>query len=169
VGSRSRKPLRSLGDDAPRFEIRRFIFDGARLVPREQLEEDTSLYGPQRTFATCSARWKSSSAAYSQAGWSAVQVVLPEQELSAANPLPDHQAKIGRVIIEGNKHFDEANIRASVLRFASKAPNINEIARNLRVANENPSKQCSPAAQRQEEATVDAVVRVVDENPSKNS
>ena len=51
-----------------------------------------------------------------------------------------------------------------------KAPNINEIARNLRVANENPSKQATVLLRSgQEEATVDAVLRVVDEKPIKHS
>ena len=39
-------------DDSPRFEIRRFVFDGATLVPLETLEADTRPYtGRDRVFA----------------------------------------------------------------------------------------------------------------------
>jgi hemolysin activation/secretion protein len=110
--------------------------------------------------------------AYSEAGWSAVQVVLPEQELERGEiRFQVTEAHIGRVIVEGNKFFDEANIRASVPSIApGKAPNINDIARNLRIANENPAKQATVLLRSgQEEATVDAVLRVVDEKPAKHS
>ena len=166
-------PAKPPADDAPRFDIRRFIFEGAKLVPRERLEEETKGFtGPRRTFADVQRALEVVERAYSQAGWSAVQVVLPEQELERGEiRFQIIEAHIGRVIVEGNKFFGEENIRASVPSLApGRAPNINDIARNLRVANENPSKQAQVLLRSgQEEATVDAVVRVVDENPSKNS
>ncbi|HEY6820603.1 MAG TPA: ShlB/FhaC/HecB family hemolysin secretion/activation protein [Burkholderiales bacterium] len=98
--------------------------------------------------------------------------MLPEQELQRGEiHFQIVEAKIGRVIVEGNKFFEESNIRASAPSLQpGKAPNINEIARNLRVANEHPSKQATVLLRSgQEEATVDAVLRVVDENPTKYS
>ncbi len=160
-------------DDSPRFEIRRFIFDGATLVPRERLEADTQQYtGPRRTFSDVQRALEAVERAYSEAGWSAVQVILPEQELDRGEiRFQIVQAKIGRVVVEGNKFFEDANIRASVPSLEpGKAPNINAIARNLRVANENPAKQTQVLLRSgQEEAAVDAVLRVVDEKPEKNS
>lgn len=75
------------------------------------------------------------------------------------------------MLVEGNKHFDEANIRASVPSLQpGTSPNINQISRNLRVANENPAKQATVLLRSgQEEATVDAVLRVVDEPPTEMS
>jgi len=167
------KPKPPVVDDSPRFEIRRFIFDGASLIPRERLEELTRPFtGPGRQFSDVQRALEAVERAYSDAGWSAVQVVLPEQELERGEiRFQITEARIGRVIVEGNKFFDEANIRASAPALApGKAPNINEIARNLRIANENPSKQATVLLRSgQEEATVDAVLRVVDEKPSKNS
>lgn len=166
-------PQKPAADDSPRFEIRRFIFEGATLVPREQLEADTrQLTGPRRSFADVQRALEVVERAYSEAGWSAVQVILPEQELERGEiRFQIIEAKIGRLIVEGNKFFDEANIRASAPSIVpGKAPNINEIARNLRVANENPSKQTQVLLRSgQEEATVDAVLRVVDEKPEKYS
>jgi hemolysin activation/secretion protein len=157
----------------PRFEIRRFVFEGATLIPREQLEAATRRFtGPGRTFADVQRALETLERAYSDAGYSAVQVVLPEQELERGEiRFQVTEAKIGRVIVEGNKFFDEANIRASVPALVpGQSPNIDRIARNLRVANENPAKQVTVLLRSgQEEATVDAVVRVVDEAPKKFS
>lgn len=159
--------------DEPRFEIQRFIFEGATLVRPEQLEAATRQYtGPNRVFGDVQRALEVVERAYSDAGWSAVQVVLPEQELARGEiRFQIIEAKIGRVIVEGNKFFDEANIRASVPSLApGQAPNINDIARNLRIANENPAKQATVLLRSgQEEATVDAVLRVVDEKPNKHS
>jgi hemolysin activation/secretion protein len=160
-------------DDSPRFEIRRFVFEGATLVPREQLEAQTRAFvGERKTFADVQRALETVERAYSAAGWSAVQVVLPEQELERGEVrFQIVEARVGRVVVEGNKFFDEANVRASVPALApGRAPNINAIARNLRVANENPAKQAQVLLRSgREEATVDAVLRVVDEDPVKRS
>jgi hemolysin activation/secretion protein len=166
----SKKPA---ADDSPRFEIRRFVFEGAVLVPSEQLEAATQAFtGAGRTFSDVQRALEAVERAYSEAGYSAVQVVLPEQELDRGEiRLQIVEAKVGRVIVEGNKHFSDANVRASVPALTpGRAPNINEIARNLRVANESPSKQSTVLLRSgQEEATVDAVLRVVDEKFVKYS
>jgi len=159
--------------DEPRFEIRRFVFEGAKLVPLEQLQAETAAFlGKDRTFADVQRALETIERAYSRAGYSAVQVVLPEQELEKGEiRFQIVEAKIGRVIVEGNKFFDEANIRASLPSLRpGEAPNINLIAQDLRIANENPAKQSTVLLRSgQEEATVDAVARVVDEEPIKGS
>lgn len=160
-------------DDTPRFDIRRFVFEGATLVPKEQLETETRTFvGARKTFADVQRALETVERAYSAAGWSAVQVVLPEQELERGEVrFQIVEARVGRVVVEGNKFFDEANVRASVPALTpGRAPNINAIARNLRVANENPAKQAQVLLRSgREEATVDAVLRVVDEDPVKRS
>jgi hemolysin activation/secretion protein len=159
--------------EEPRFDIKRFVFEGATLIPREQLEAATRRFaGPGRTFADVQRALETVERAYSDAGYSAVQVVLPEQELERGEiRFQVTEAKIGRVIVEGNKFFEEANVRASVPALVpGQSPNIDRIARNLRVANENPAKQVTVLLRSgQEEASVDAVVRVVDEAPRKFS
>lgn len=161
------------GDTPPRFEIRRFAFDGATLVPLERLEAATAAFtGPARSFADVQRALEAVARLYGEAGFSAVQVLLPEQELERGDiRLRIVEAKLGRVIVEGNRHFDEDNIRASVPSLAAgKAPNIRAIARDLRVANENPAKQATVLLRMgRAEAAVDAVVRVVDEEPARFS
>jgi hemolysin activation/secretion protein len=160
-------------DDTPRFEIRRFNFEGATLISRERLDARTAAFvGPGKTFADVQRALEAVERAYSEAGFSAVQIVLPEQELERGEiRFQVTEAKVGRVVVEGNKFFDEANIRASVPALTpGRSPNIDHIARNLRVANENPAKQATVLLRSgQEEGTVDAVVRVVDENASRRS
>jgi len=166
-------PGKPAAGDSPRFEIKRFIFQGAALVSAEQLDAATHAFtGSGRTFADVQRALEAVERAYADAGFSAVQVVLPEQELERGEVrFQIIEAKVGRVLVEGNKNFTEANVRASVPALSpGRSPNINEIARNLRVANESPSKQTTVLLRSgQEEATVDAVLRVVDEKPVKYS
>jgi hemolysin activation/secretion protein len=81
------------------------------------------------------------------------------------------EAKLGRITVEGNRYFDEANVRASLPALEpGEAPNVAALAKNLRVANDNPSKQTtvllkSGAA----EGEVDAQVRVADDKTQKFS
>ncbi len=154
-------------DDSLRFDIRRFSFSGATLISPERLTEATRQFtGDKRQFSDVQRALEVIERMYSESGYSAVQVVLPEQELEKGDiRFQITEAKIGRVIVEGNKFFDEANIRASVPALVpGKSPNINDIAKNLRLANDSPAKQSNVLLRSaQEEATVDAVVRVVDE------
>ena len=166
-------PAAAPAEDAPRFEIRRFVFDGATLVPASRLQAVTAPFtGPGRDFGDVQRALEAVERLYGEAGYSAVQVLLPEQELERGEiRLRVIEARLGRVVVEGNRYFDDANIRASVPSLAPGAPpNIVSVGRNLRVANENPSKQATVLLRSgSEEATVDAVVRVIDEPPAKYS
>lgn len=77
------------------------------------------------------------------------------------------ESRIGKVGVEGNQHFDENNIRASVpgLR-AGEPPNLADISASLRTANENPAKRTRLQLQRDEQNdTIDAVLNVTDDKP----
>jgi hemolysin activation/secretion protein len=166
-------PSRPAAGESARFEIRRFIFDGATLVPREQLEAATRPFtGPERTFADVQRAREAIERAYGRAGYSAVRVVLPEQVLEHGEVrFRVIEARISRLIVEGNRYFDEANVRASVPSLApGEAPNARAIGRNLRVANGNPDKQTSVVLRGgSEPAGVDALVRVTDQPPQRFS
>jgi len=160
-------------DEDPRFEIRRFLFDGASLVAPQRLQAATAPYtGPGRSFSDVQRALEAIERLYSATGYSAVQVLLPEQELERGEVrFRVVEARLGRVLVEGNRHFGEANIRASVPALVpGAAPNILAVGRNLRVANENPAKQATVLLRSgREEATVDAAVRVVDGPPARAS
>lgn len=157
----------------PKFEIRRFVVDGATLVPARDIEVAVRPFtGSNRDFASVQRALEALERLYSDLGYSAVQVILPEQELEKGEVrFKIVEAKIGRVVVEGNKFFSEPNIRASVPSVTpGEAPNIRQIASSLRVANENPSKQTTVLLRSgSEEGQVDAVIRVTDERPYRFS
>ncbi|HEX5091079.1 MAG TPA: ShlB/FhaC/HecB family hemolysin secretion/activation protein [Burkholderiales bacterium] len=166
-------PAAPQASGGPRFEIRAYVFDGATLIPQARLREATAPFtGPGRDFGDVQHALEAVEKLYAGSGYSAVQVLLPEQELERGEVrLRIVEARLGRVIVEGNRYFGEANIRASVPSLApGEAPNIVAVGRNLRVANENPSKQATVLLRSgEQEATVDAVVRVSDEPPLRQS
>lgn len=157
----------------PRFEIRRFVVEGASLIPTAELDAATrSFTGKDKDFADVQRALEAIERLYSNKGYSAVQVILPEQELERGEvQFKVVEARIGKVLVEGNKFFDEANVRASLPALSPGiAPNVNRIARSLKVANENPAKQTTALLRGgTEEGTVDAVIRVTDERPVKFS
>jgi len=156
-----------------RFQIDKFTVRGATLIAPDRLQLILAPFiGKGKDFADVQKALEALEKAYTSQGYSAVQVILPEQDISDGEVEFDVvEAKIGKVVVEGNKYFDEANIRASLPQVQQgQPPNILQISDNLRVANENPAKQTTVLLRSgTEEGQVDAVVRVADERPNKLS
>jgi hemolysin activation/secretion protein len=157
----------------PRFDIQRFIVEGATLVSAPEIGAATAPFaGKSKDFADVQRALEAIERLYANKGYSAVQVILPEQELDRGEVhFKVVEAKIGKVVVEGNKFFNEANIRASIPALKTGvSPNVHEIAQSLKVANENPAKQSTALLRGgAEEGTVDAVIRITDEKPVKYS
>lgn len=157
----------------PRFDIDRFTVRGATLITNEGLQLILAPFiGKGKDFGDVQRALEALEKSYTSRGYSAVQVVLPEQQIDDGEvEFTVVEAKIGKIVVEGNKYYDEANIRASVPQVQQgQAPNIFHISDNLRVANENPAKQTTVLLRSgAEEGQVDAVVRVSDERPNKLS
>ena len=157
----------------PRFDINKFTVHGATLITAEGLRFILAPYiGKSKDFGDVQKALEALEKSYTSKGYSAVQVVLPEQQLDKGEvQFNVVEAKIGKIVVEGNKYFDEANIRASLPQVQQgQAPNIFHISDNLRVANENPAKQTAVLLRSgTEEGQVDAVMRVADERPNKLS
>jgi hemolysin activation/secretion protein len=157
----------------PRFQIDKFTVRGATLITSAEAQRILAPYiGKGKDFADVQKALEALEKAYTSKGYSAVQVILPEQQIDDGEVEFDVvEAKIGKVVVEGNKYFDEANIRASLPQVRpGQPPNIFQISDNLRVANENPGKQTTVLLRSgAEEGQVDAVVRVSDERPNKLS
>ena len=157
----------------PKFDIRSFLVEGSALLKKEEIEAAVGPFtGRSKDFADVQRALEALERAYTDKGYSAVQVILPEQELDKGEVrFKIVEARIGRLVIEGSKFFDEANISRSLTSVRSgDAPNIHRIADNLRVVNENPAKQTTVLLRGgSEEGQVDAVVRITDENPVKYS
>jgi len=155
----------------PRFDIGRFVVEGATLLTSDEIEAAVGpIRGKARDFADVQRALEALERVYATKGYNAVQVILPEQEVERGEVrFRVIEPRIGAMVVEGNKFFDEANIRASLPALASGgSPNIHRIADNLRLANESPAKQTSVLLRSgAEEGVVDALVRVTDERPLK--
>ncbi|MBE0614048.1 MAG: ShlB/FhaC/HecB family hemolysin secretion/activation protein [Burkholderiales bacterium] len=157
----------------PRFNIDKFTVHGATLITAEGLQLILAPYiGKNKSFGDVQKALEALEKTYTSKGYSAVQVILPEQQIEDGDvEFNIVEAKIGKVVVEGNHYYNEANVRASMPRLQEgQPPNIFEISDNLRVANENPAKQTTVLLRSgTEEGQVDAVLRVADERPNKIS
>jgi hemolysin activation/secretion protein len=163
--------LQVLGADpvSLRFDITAYRVEGNTLLTNNQVQSAVAPFrGTQRDFADIQRALEALETAYRKAGFGAVQVFLPEQELQGGIVvLRVVESRIGKVEITGNKHFDSGNIRRSLPALKEgQTPNSRALADNLRAANESPVKQARvvlrPSSTPNE---VDAKVEVEDESP----
>ena len=102
--------------DEPRFEIRRFTFEGASVLSITTLEKATGAFtGKDRTFTDVQRALEAVEQAYTEKGYSAVSVTLPEQEIDRGEVrFQIVEARVGRILVDGNKYFERSNIVASI-------------------------------------------------------
>ncbi|MBB5392718.1 MULTISPECIES: ShlB/FhaC/HecB family hemolysin secretion/activation protein [unclassified Herbaspirillum] len=152
-----------------RFEIKRFQIDGNTLLTAQQIEQAVGPFtGAGRVYGDIQQALEALENAYRQDGYSTVLVHVPEQELtSGVVRLQVTEAAIGKVTVVDNKHFSEANIRASIPALQpGMAPNMRKISESLQLANDNPAKQASVELSNAEaEGKIDAKVTVTDNDP----
>lgn len=158
-------------DATPRFVINVFKLDGNTLLDESAVDRRLAGFtGQGRDFADVQRALEAIEAAYAEAGWGGVQVILPEQELKGGVVrFRVIEGKIGRVVVEGAKYFPESNIRASVpMLREGQVPRPRDMQENLRLANENPAKQTALVLRSGErEGDLDGVLRVVDRDPQR--
>jgi hemolysin activation/secretion protein len=153
------------------FDIVRFQVEGNTLLPEAEVQGIVApLAGPKRVYGDIQKALEALEGAYRRAGFSTVQVFVPEQELTTGVVrLQVTEGVIGKVLISGNKHFDNANIRASLPALQEgKAPNLRQMSEDIQLSNENPAKQLEVTlGVSEEEGKVDAKVAVAEENPQR--
>jgi len=158
---------------APRFDIVRYEVEGNTLLTPAQVDGALAGHtGKQKDFGDIQRALEALEHAYRGAGWGVVQVTLPEQDITrGVVRFRVVEARLGKVVIEGNQHFSTENVRRSVPALKEgTTPNSRAIARNLQVAAENPAKQTTALLRSGEkDGEVDAVVKVADEKPWKLS
>lgn len=153
----------------PQFPISRFAVEGATLMPPDRIDETLAPFtGGERTLADVQRARAALEAAYGRLGYGATQVVVPAQEVAGGVVrLRVIEGRVTGVNIEGNRHFDDANIRRSLPALVERAPvDTGRLARELRLANESPVKQTTVVLKGgAEEGDVTAQVRVEDQRP----
>ena len=97
-------------------------------------------------------------------GFGFYRVVLPPQDIGGVIKLQMFRFSLGTVAIKGNQVFSNDNILRSLPQLSpGGSPNSYELARDLSMANENPSKRANVTFKQGEVAdTIDATVDVVD-------
>lgn len=159
--------------DSPKFEIRKIVVEGNTLLKQSVLDRAFAPFiGPGRDFGDVQKSLEALEKAYTAAGYGAIQVSLPEQELNQGLvTLKVTESKIAKIVFEGNRLFDEANIRNSLPSLREGVvPNVRKLGEDLRLANESPAKQTAVILRNTEtEGEVDAVVRLAEQKPTKYS
>jgi hemolysin activation/secretion protein len=153
------------------FDIVRVQIEGNTLLPEATVQGAVApLVGTKRVYGDIQKALEALERAYRAAGYSTVQVYVPEQELtSGVVRLQVTEGVIGKVLISGNKRFDDANIRASLPALKEgRAPNLRQMSEDIQLSNENPAKQLEVSlGVSEEEGKVDAKVLVAEENPQR--
>jgi hemolysin activation/secretion protein len=152
------------------FEIQRIEVGGNTLLSDYQIREIvTPFIGKDKGFRDIQMALEALEGSYRLAGYTAVQVITPEQELtSGVLRLEVRETPIASVTVTGNQHFSEANIRATLPSLLEgKTPNARELSENIQLANENPAKQIDVvlAVSQKDPGKLDATINVEDERP----
>jgi hemolysin activation/secretion protein len=151
------------------FNLQRIDVAGSKLLPATQLQGLLTPYiGQNKNFRDIQLALEAVETAYRSAGYGAVQVSIPEQELtSGVLRIEVEEIAVGTLTVSGNRFFDEANIRATLPSLSEGVtPNTRMLSENIQLANENPAKQIEVVlGVGKETGTLDAKVSVSDEAP----
>lgn len=150
------------------FDLQRIHVTGNTLLSDQQIQQLTGPFiGPGKGFRDIQMALEALESAYRKAGYNAVQVITPEQELTGGTlRLEVQETPIASVTVSGNRYFSEANIRATMpsLREGT-TPNARLLSENVQLANENPAKQIDVvlAVSQKHPGQLDATINVEDE------
>jgi len=153
------------------IRIERFQVNGNTLLDTGLIERLLAPYtGDARSYTDIQRALEALEGTYRTAGYSAVNVITPEQEIAAGIvTFQVIESRVGKVILNGNEYYDKTNIRNALPALAEGfTPSARELSENIRLANENPTRQIEVVlAVGEEENTVDAQVNVQDSSPHK--
>lgn len=154
-----------------RFDVHRYQVEGNTLLAPAHVEALVAPFvGYKRNYGDIQKALEALENAYRASGYGTVQVYVPEQELTqGVVRLEVTEGVVGKITVNGNQHFDAANIRATLPDLQEgRAPNMRKLSENIQLANENPAKQIEVTlGVSEEEGKVDAKVNVTDEKPEK--
>lgn len=153
-----------------KFPITQFLIQGNTLLPQEDLTQLTLPYtGDSRVYADIQKALEAVENAYRSAGYGAVQIHVPEQDISTGFvQMNVIETKLSNIVTDLNlAHFDRENVLASLPSLKKgQSPNTFAIANNVQLVNENPAKKVEVVMSLGEVAgEIDAQVKVKEEPP----
>lgn len=161
----------ALAQVTPQFSISRFNVEGNTLLSQTEIATAvTPFLGPNRDFGDVQRALEALEEAYKQHGYTTISVLLPEQVLDQGEILfKVVEGRLRELKFEGQLHFDEDNLRASLPTLQSgELPIVDDISTNLRIVNENPAKHYTLRLKPGEnDEDIDAHITVTDEKPWK--
>jgi hemolysin activation/secretion protein len=164
-------PAASEADTAMlRFTISQYVVEGASLLSHAELDAAVAPYvGSNKDFSDVQRALEAVEAAYAKRGYSAVRVLLPEQELEKGTVrFRVVESHFGKVTVKDNHFVSEANALNAVPSVRTGGvPRTKQISRELKFANENPARKMNVVLKPGEkDDEVDANVIVTDSKPS---
>lgn len=153
-----------------RFTIEHYIVEGATLLSQSEIDTAVAPYvGKDKDFSDVERALEALEAAYAKRGYSAVRVLLPEQELEKGTVrFRVVESHFGKVTVKNNHFVSEANaLNALPSVHPGGVPRTKQISRELKLANENPARKMNVVLKGGEkDDQVDADVIVTDSKPS---
>ena len=152
------------------FQIDRFVVDDATLLSRAELDAAVAPYvGKNKDFSDVERALEAVEDVYAKRGFSAVRVLLPEQELEKGTVhFRVVESHFGKVTVKDNRYVSEDNVLKALPSLRSGGvPSNRRISRELKLANENPARQMNvvlKAGDKDDE--LNANVIVTDSKPS---
>lgn len=153
-----------------RFAIDRYVLEGASLLSQAEVDAAVSPFvGKDKDFSDVQRALEAVEEAYASRGYSAVNVLLPEQELEKGTVIfRAVESRFAKVAVKDSRYFSEANVLSALPSVRSGGvPRARQIAKELKLANENPARQLNvvlKAGEKDDE--VDANVMVTDSDPA---
>ena len=151
-----------------RFPINGFELTGDIPLKSEETSRVLAPFiGPNGTLDTLQQATTALEAELKRKGYGLLRVSLPPQEVGNKVTLHIVKFVIGKVTVEGQSRYTEANIRASLPELREGAtPNFRTLAVQTAIANENPGKQVQVSMKESEEADkIDVKLLVKDASP----
>ncbi len=153
-----------------RFTIERYVVESVKLLRQTEIEAAVAPYvGANKDFSDVQHALEAIENLYAKRGYSAVSVLLPEQELDKGTVhFRVVETHYGKVTVKDNQFVSEANVLNAIPSVRSgSAPRTRQVARELKLANENPARQMNVVMKAGEaDDVLDANVFVTDSKPS---
>jgi len=152
-----------------RFPIKKFRFQGNTLFSDEELQDRLQDYlGEERTLDDLKAVQNELFEAYSNAGYPLINISFQRLSLEGVFLFEITELKVNNITVTGNQHFSEQGIRTALPELqAGSFPNLNALAQQLFLANDNPSRQLILNYQQPEAGKTDVEIQVKDQNPQR--
>lgn len=152
-----------------RFPVRAFEISGNTLLPVDVAAASVQPFtGSDRSFADIEQARLALQSLYQQAGYGAVQVTVPEQEVTGGViQFKVIEARLARIDVQEGQHHNRENILAALPELREgRSPNTRDLARSLALANESMVKQTLVTLNTGSQiGEIDAKVAVKDDKP----